>query len=89
MKKLNKKILTGVEIAGHEELFTVMFDGEIFTAKQEGGEKTIKYKMVKSFNRIKKEYRDEILIYRLGKTTATDVVIPSDVFLHGKYIKEI
>jgi len=45
--------------------------------------------MVKSFNKIKKEHRDEILIYRLGQTTSMDVVIPSDVFLHGKYIKEV
>jgi acetylglutamate kinase len=89
MKKLNKEILTEVEIAGQEGLFTVMFDGETFTAKQKGGDKTMKYKMVKSFNRIKKEHRDEILIYRLGKITAMDVVIPSDVFLHGKYIKEV
>ena len=89
MKKINKKILTGVEINGEEGLFTVMFDGETFTAKQEGGEKTMKYKMVKSFNKVKKEHRDEILKYTLGQTTAMDVVTPSDVFLHGKYIKEL
>jgi hypothetical protein len=89
MKKINKKILTDVEINGEEGLFAVMFDGEIFTAKQEDGEKTMKYKMVKSFNRIKRDDRDEILKYTLGQTTAMDVVTPSDVFLHGKYIKEI
>ena len=89
MKKINKKILTGVEINGEEGLFTVMFDGEIFTAKQEGGEKTMKYKMVKSFKKIKREHRDEILKYTLGQTTAMDVVTPSDVFLHGKYIKKV
>lgn len=71
--------------------FTVYFDDEtnLFYAKANDNSIVKVYEFVMPFEEIKKEHSVEILQYCLGIYSSSEVLTPTDVFLHAKFIKEI
>jgi hypothetical protein len=87
-------ILTDIELAenkSNDNTFDVWYNDltGTFVAYEKNGNRKFRYKLDGEFEDIAKNYRQEILEYRLGRVTADDEVTVGDVFMHGKFIEII
>ena len=84
------QILEDIEfnlIKGKEENADVWIDTDNVFYVHTKSDKIYLYKYSKSFKKINK-HREEILNYRYYYTP-DDTLTPADIFIHGKYVKQI
>jgi len=87
-----QKILEDIELGDEENTFDISFnfDSKLFIAVENSVEpKKLFYKLTDTEENIATNHREEILEYCLASFTKEDTVGLGDIFLHGKYIKQL
>lgn len=86
-------ILTDIELNDNlinDNTFDIWYQDNVFVAIENiKGGRTFRYELTDTIDNIISNHRDEILTYRLGRYSKRDEVSIGDIFMYGKFVKEL